>query len=280
MTGMENLWGNQLFQQRARLAFPILVRQALATTPVTYEDLAQELGMPNPRNLNFVLGCVGRSLQKLEEQWKERVPPLQSLVINKATRIPGEGIDWFIDDLKNYRRQSRKQRESIIHAKLKEVYAYQYWNEVLEALDLQPLTPVFAPLLAEASRRGGGEGEEHRRLKLFVAQHPEILNLTGKRGLTEVEHRLPSGDVIDVFFMRGKEVIGVEVKPSTADEADIVRGLYQCIKYKAVLQARQSVELKPQNARTFLVLGGALPAALVGLRNMLGISVIENVQSF
>lgn len=279
MAGMDNLWGDQLFQQRARSAFPILVRQALATTPVTYEDLARELQMPNPRNLNFVLGCVGRSLQILEQQWGESIPPLQSLVINKNTRIPGEGIDWFIEDLKNYRRQSRQQRERIIHAKLQAVYAYQYWNEVLRTLGLQRL-PVTSPaLLAEASRRGGGEGEEHKRLKAFVAEHPELLNLRGAIGITEIEHRLPSGDSLDVFFARGKEVIGVEVKPSTSDEADIVRGLYQCIKYKAVLQARQSAELKPQNARTFLVLGGALPQALIALKNTLGVSVVENVQT-
>ncbi|MFW9078055.1 hypothetical protein ACOI9X_02050 [Pseudomonas sp. P2757] len=278
MAGMDNLWGDQLFQERARSAFPLLVRQALATTPVTYEDLAQELDMPNPRNLNYVLGCVGRSLQILEQQWGEKIPPLQSLVINKSTRIPGEGIDWFIDDLRNYRNQSRQQREQIINGKLQAVYAYPRWNEVLSALDLQPIPPTNSTVLAEASRRGGVEGEEHKRLKAFVARHPELLNLRGVISVTEIEHRLPSGDSVDVFFAKGKEVIGVEVKPSTADEADIVRGFYQCIKYKAVLQARQCAQLKPQNARTFLVLGGVLPQALIALKNTLGISVVENVQ--
>lgn len=69
----------------------------------------------------------------------------------------------------------------------------------------------------------------------------------------------------------------MEVKPASSAEADIVRGLYQCIKYVAVLEARQSVEQKPQNARAILALGGKFPRSLVGLRNMLGVSVCESV---
>lgn len=277
---MDNLWGDQLYQRRARMAFPVLVRQALANAPVTYEDLAQELGMPNPRNLNYVLGCVGNTLQNLAATWEEDVPPLQSLVVNKLTRIPGEGISWFIDELKEYRKLSRRQREVVINGKLQEVYSYGYWTEVLEAIDLEPLNAPYTALLDEAARRGGGEGEEHKRLKDFVSQHPELLNLKGVISRIETEHRLPSGDAIDVFFSKGKEVIGVEVKPSTADEADITRGLYQCVKYKAVLQARQCAELKPQNARAYLVLGGALPESLISLRNVLGIPVLENVKVY
>jgi len=52
----ETMEGNKLYQERARRAMPILVRQALAGETIYYQDLADELGMPNPRNLNFVLG--------------------------------------------------------------------------------------------------------------------------------------------------------------------------------------------------------------------------------
>jgi hypothetical protein len=44
--------GDKLYQERARRAMPILVRQALASQPIYYSDLAEELGMSNPRNLN------------------------------------------------------------------------------------------------------------------------------------------------------------------------------------------------------------------------------------
>lgn len=46
------IWGSKLYQQRAQKALPILVRQAKARQSIYYSQLAQELGMPNPRNLN------------------------------------------------------------------------------------------------------------------------------------------------------------------------------------------------------------------------------------
>ena len=57
------LSGDKLYQERARAALPLLVRQAEAATPIFYSSLARELGMPNPRNLNYVLGCIGQTLQ-------------------------------------------------------------------------------------------------------------------------------------------------------------------------------------------------------------------------
>src|SRR4051794_2827561 len=92
----ESILGDKLYQQRARLALPVLVRQALAESPIYYSDLAAELGMSNPRNLNFVLGCVGTTLEALGNKWNEAIPPLQCIVINKSTGLPGEGIGWFL----------------------------------------------------------------------------------------------------------------------------------------------------------------------------------------
>jgi len=54
--------GKKLFQQRAVRALPVLVRQAKAEQTIFYSDLAQELGMPNARNLNAVLGAVADAL--------------------------------------------------------------------------------------------------------------------------------------------------------------------------------------------------------------------------
>ena len=56
------LGGDKLFQVRARSALPLLVRQAEVAQPVVYGDLAEELGIPNPRNFDYVLGAVGRTM--------------------------------------------------------------------------------------------------------------------------------------------------------------------------------------------------------------------------
>ncbi len=44
-----SLTGNKRYEQRARKALPILVRQATAGNTMLYSALAEELGRPNPR---------------------------------------------------------------------------------------------------------------------------------------------------------------------------------------------------------------------------------------
>src|SRR5438046_1661405 len=79
------LSGNSLYVKRAREAFPILVRQAWAGERIAYSDLADEMGMANPRNLNYVLGAIGKAIKELSGEWGQEIPPLQCLVVNKHT---------------------------------------------------------------------------------------------------------------------------------------------------------------------------------------------------
>src|SRR5260370_28063167 len=83
------------FVTRAEKILPILVRQAQAEEPITYGDLAQEAGLKSPR-LGSVLGYIGENLIKLGKENNREIPPIQCLVVNKSTRLPGEGIGWFI----------------------------------------------------------------------------------------------------------------------------------------------------------------------------------------
>lgn len=276
----EPLSGDKLYQQRARNALPLLVRQATASTPIIYEDLAHELEMPNPRNLNYVLGSIGQTLLNLSEHWGIEVPPIQCLVVNKNTRLPGEGIGWFITDLSHYKKLSNKQRRQVVDAELQKIYAFDKWSKVLSTLSLEPVQSDFKKLNKKASQfRGGGEGPEHKKLKKFVANNPTLFGLPASTAPGENEHSLPSGDSLDVFFTHRKEHIGIEVKSHISDSADIARGLYQCVKYQAVLEARQAANGQPQNVRTILVLGDELPLELLPLKNVLGIEVFEKVNA-
>jgi hypothetical protein len=67
----KGILGEKLYQKRARAALPILVRQATAQQKITYGDLAEELSIPNARNLNYVLGSVGITLLDLSRTWDE-----------------------------------------------------------------------------------------------------------------------------------------------------------------------------------------------------------------
>ena len=55
-------------------------------------------------------------------------------------------------------------------------------------------------------------------------------------------------------------------------------GLFQCVKYRAVMAAYQATENLPQSALAVLVLEGALPPDLVLMRDILGVEVVESVQ--
>ena len=78
--------GSKFYQERAKRALPILVAQAKARHTITYGQLASELDMPNPRNLNNVLGAVGTELTKLSREWGEKIPPLTCIVVDKVRK--------------------------------------------------------------------------------------------------------------------------------------------------------------------------------------------------
>jgi hypothetical protein len=234
--------------------------------------------MPNPRNLNYVLGSIGQALKGLAKEWGKEIPLIQCLVINKNTGLPGEGIGWFITDKEDFYKLPKKQQRRLIEAEFQKAFVFRDWPKVLRAFGLKLATPNYQGALQKAtSFRAGGESEHHKKLKHFVASHPEILQLpTGLLGRTE--YPLPSGDSVDVLFEHREEFIGVEVKSKLSPEADIIRGIFQCIKYQAVIEAYQAVQQLPQNTRVVLVLESMLPAHLVPLKNMLGVEILESIK--
>lgn len=213
----------------------------------------------------------------MSKTWDEIIPPIQCLVVNRNTGLPGEGVGWFIIKKEDFGRLPISRRREIVQAELAKIFAYPRWREVLEALDLpSPPPPVSPDLLARAAGRGGGEGDEHRALKHWVARHPELFGL-GRTvtGITELP--LPSGDCMDVSFKTPVEWVAAEVKSRISNEADMLRGLFQCIKYRAVMEAVQVAAGRPRAARAVLVLETPLPPSLQAIRNALAIEVLENV---
>lgn len=268
--------GDKLYQQRARQVLPILVRQAKAGTPIFYEDLADEVGMPNPRNLNYPLGCIGDALNDLSTEWVDEIPHIQALVKNQHTNLPGPGFDGFLEQ-KGEKWSNAKERRAIIEAYWAKISAYPYWDDVLDALKLAPTATDLAPIIAEAGKGGGGEGPEHLALKNFVCANPHFVGLKVGDPSGEPEYGLPSGDSVDVVFAQKLRIHAVEVKPAGSGVLDITRGLFQCVKYRAVLLARAAYEHDDREITAALALGGALPDSLIPLRNSLGVEVFESL---
>ena len=121
----------------------------------------------------------------------------------------------------------------------------------------------------------GGESDEHRQLKEYVAAHPEIVGLKkGEQGC--MEYTLLSGDRLDVFFKDSN--VAVEIKSEISSDADVLRGLFQCVKYKSILDAEAQVHGQKQNARAILLLGKSLSVSNRQVQTDLGIEVIEKIK--
>lgn len=275
--------GEKLYQERARRAFPILVRQAEAKMTIYYSDLAEELGMANPRNLNYVLGSIGQTLQQMSDDLGAEIPPIQCIVINRSNGMPGEGIGWFLNKEsysgvvpEDFSKLPKPRQKEVIQAELQKIYLYDNWRDVLKSLLLEPVSGDFADVLAATRAFGGGEGDAHRKLKEYVAQNPACIGLAPSSPKGHMEYALVSGDALDVSFCLPGKWVAAEVKSRVSSKQDIVRGLFQCVKYRAVMAATQLVTKSEATVEAVLVLECELPASLVSLRNMLGVTVYQN----
>ena len=271
-----NFFGDALYQRRAREALPLLVRQAEAGSTVYYADFAQELGMPNPRNLNFVLGCVGFALTDLSKSTGVEIPHIQAMVVNRQSDTPGDGFDVFLR-ARGETWESEEERWAVLETYWARIKAYPHWTWVLNELGLKRASSKIDNLIDIAAGLGGGEGPEHAALKEYVRKHPAIIGLRADHPFGQAEYKLPSGDRVDVAFKSTKRLDCIEVKPAHCGEAEVVRGLFQCVKYAAVAQAQAQFYQFEGEVISCLVLGGSLPRSLISLRNSLGIRVIENV---
>lgn len=103
--------------------------------------------------------------------------------------------------------------------------------------------------------RGGGEGKNHKSLREWVMKNPHlIMKKIDVESDTEVQ--LPSGDLIDVAYRTpdGRQIVAIEVKSKDSDEHDLRRGIYQCVKYRAVLCAQNCAEkVRDCSVRSLLV---------------------------
>src|SRR5690606_389337 len=122
---------------------------------------------------------------------------------------------------------------------------------------------------AEADRPvGKGESREHKRLKAWAARNPVELGLAQAFKGTP-EKGLLSGDRIDVLFTDGTSFVAVEVKSTLSTDDDLRRGVYQCVKYRAVVAAQESPV--PVTVRTMLLSERELPDDLRARARELGV---------
>ena len=257
-----------------RKVLPLLVKWAKeGRTNGTYNELIKACGYKQYSGFGRVLGVVHDIFTALSKETGEDIPTLNALVTDPKTGLPSNGFFYVSSD---YEKLDDEAKRKIVANYNAQAIHYKQWDWVLNLLGLKAAVDSS---VIDKIRKGafgfGGEGEEHKNLKLHIAKHPELVNLKSKSE-GETEHILLSGDRLDVFFSDINTA--VEVKPSTSPEADILRGIYQCVKYKAILDAEAQHRGVYANNRAILALGGSLTEQTRLAAEILGVTVFENIK--
>lgn len=108
---------------------------------------------------------------------------------------------------------------------------------------------VFPPMPGVKIDEGGhsygyspvAETEEHRRLREWICDNPEFATGDATVPSGKTEFTLDSADRIDAAFIGGGRFWAVEVKSRHSPPSDHYRGIFQCIKYRAVAEAMPGI---------------------------------------
>lgn len=256
----------------------------LGRRKVTYAEVAQELndrlGLTNVTHHH--VGPVIDAMMTRLRNFDLDVPLLNALVMRADMDAPGEGVDSYLVERFSLPRKPRgSTRTHWVETAVNEVEVYGSWAELfaraygeawsapklqLDAFDDdgQGDNPKYR------DGRPRAEGPEHKRLKQYVCDNPHILKLGLEKPAAAVEGSLPSGDRLDVEIVDGDRRIGVEVKSIRSGDEDLRRGLFQCVKYKAVMDAQAQLAGGPPS-EVLLVTERKLPWDLEKIARALGI---------
>ena len=225
----------------------------------SYDNLNKELGYDKYSGIGKQLGYVDDILTKLADLTGESIPTLNSLVKSskkgKNNGLPSYGFSYVYP---SYNDMSYEEKKVFVEGLDTQAIEFNHWDWVLSKLGLSPWL-IDIKQSEEIIKSGilfhniGGEGEEHRRLKEYVCCNPNVIGLD-VQGKTE--QILLSGDRVDVLFVLSDDSrVAVEIKPSSASDAEMLRGLFQCIKYKKIMDSEDILHGVKKSNSVFFVVG-------------------------
>ena len=275
---INNVCSTEKTRENVKKAIPVIVGWAQrGLTNKTYEDLAIEIGYRKAfSSIGSVLGSVADVLCRFRKITGVDLPHINALVKSKTTKLPSDGFEYVFP---TYKKMTKEEKRTFVSGLNTKACEFNDWHWVLYTLGLAPVS-VDITESEESIRSGnfgyGGEGIEHKRLKKYIYEHPESVNIKVP-SLRKMEYVLDSGDKIDVYFEHDDgSRISVEVKPSTSPDSDILRGLFQCVKYKTVMDAENKVHYRRCRNKAILVIEGKLSSKNKMVQRILGITVYEN----
>ena len=244
-------------RRNVKLMLPVLVYWAkTGQKEHTYGDLISAIGKERFSGIGHALYAVQSVLNALAEQEDCDIPTLNSLCKNAKTNLPSEGFE-FIEPKYNELGEGKRIFVEGLDSK---AINYTRWNWVLCMLELDEYKP-FSDEELESKKNPhldvGGEGREQ----------------------TSTEHVLPSGDRLDVYLeLSDGTHVCIEVKPSISPEQEINRGIFQCVKYYAIMEAQRTIEGADYAIEVLLVTTGKFSKLNITLANELCIDYTDAIK--
>jgi hypothetical protein len=240
-----------------------LIAVALDGSTITYGELKVRLEDQVGFSAIFTTrtGFVAGELMEKILEVEPDAPLINVLVVNQKDRQPSSGAGGFMAyrfgeprlDHEDAKQKYPELWERTFRRAAGEVYSYTeaQWSSLF--------TRVFGTQLGseriERDRKKrhegtekdgiptgrkygpGGEGPFHKSLRLWVKENPRAIKAAFTDASTETEVDLDSGDRVDVVYKLADRIVVLEVKSRISDEIDLRRGVFQCVKYRAVRKA-------------------------------------------
>lgn len=270
-----------------------LIATALDGSTMTYGEAKSRL--ENEQDFSTIfstkMGYVVGSLMDRILAKDEEAPLLNVLMVSQQTRLPSDGAAGYMADRFNIpglrtKGTSHRLWEQSFNEAAHEVYEYSAddWAELYERVFGEALPD--AEIEAERNRRKAGteqdglsygrrgEQENHRNLRLWVQANPSAISPDYADCRPETEVCLDSADRVDAVFYCDDRIVVLEVKSRDSNDADLRRGVYQCVKYRAVQEAMNV--LQDGYVEPILVTEGPIPGEI---RDLLRLHDIAHFQA-
>jgi len=207
---------------------------------------------------------------------------LINVLITRPDGIPGVGVGSYLADRYNNTRYNKwkkiktGEKLEVVERERAKVFRYGKWEQINNKLfGAGAISKIRMPTGSEVDGRsengknhgGPAESGEHKKLKQWVADNAEQIGLKKSFGIGKPESSLLSGDTIDVLFSDRNDYVAVEVKSCRSNDEDLRRGIYQCVKYRAVKEAEHAPN--KVNVRALLVTERKLNAELMNRARLL-----------
>lgn len=261
-----------------------LIDAAKRRRSITYGEakrrLEAEIGFSDifPTRMGIPAGALMSDIQnkwpEKKKKWPEKCPLLNILLVQQSTLLPGDGAGPFMArylndrDLKSdgFRQKYPKRWRDACEKIATDVYAFEDWDQVYHHTFDEHLPTLKSP---KGEDRDGirhnrkGEGVNHRNLRMWVKNNPGKIKKSYKNFRSDTEVVLDSADRVDVVYYDRNMTVAIEVKSCDSNDEDLRRGIFQCIKYRAVMKA-MDIRLEPK-VDALLVTQKDLPGTLESL---------------